>query len=384
MNKFHRFLTSRAHQTLFFRTTTNRKPYRTEEELAQKFVDERRIHLVGGNGGDGASVFHRDRISAYGGPSGGSGGRGGDIILRGDRQLMSLGMVKKYYRAKKGENGGSRFHNGKSAKPLVVNLPVGTRVICDDTDEVLTEIHYDGDTFHICAGGVGGKGNMFFKSSTDTKPTECTKGEEGENRFIRAELLLIADAGLVGFPNAGKSTLLRCLSRAKPIIGEYAFTTLSPHVGIIKCDDFQHIAVADLPGLVEDSHQDEGLGFQFLRHVERCRFLVYVCDLSVPEPWLQIDQLKLELQMYEEELPDRAKVVVANKLDLEASRHNYKRFCDEIAKEHPTLEVVPVSGITKTNIESLICKLEEVFNKCGKSKFDRETPWRRRMINTRL
>jgi len=377
MNKLYRLITTKTRGLTQsqLRFITNRKPRHSEEYLAEKFVDERRMQLVGGDGGDGCSIFHRDRISAFGGPSGGSGGKGGDLWLRADRSMMSLGDVKKYYRAKKGEDGRGKFYNGKSAKPLVVNIPVGTRLVCDDTNEVLTEFRRDGETYLVCSGGLGGKGNMFFKSSLNVTASECTSGSPGDKRFVRAELLLIADAGLVGFPNAGKSTLLRALSRAKPQIGEYAFTTLSPHVGVIEYEDFQHIAVADLPGLVEDAHQNEGLGFKFLKHVQRCRFLVYVCDLSVEEPWLQVDKLKLELELFDEALPDHAKIVIANKLDLQSARDNFEKFCEEVLKDHPSLEIVPLSGINKTNIESVICKLREVFDKCEKSEFDRETPW---------
>jgi len=338
--------------------TTKRKPRYTEDILAEKFVDEKRMYLSAGDGGDGASIFHRDRISAYGGPSGGSGGKGGDLILRANRRITSLWDVKKQYKAKKGGDGRANFQNGKFAKTLFVDIPVGTRLICEETNEVLTELKHDNETYLACIGGNGGKGNMFFKSSTNQKPSECTKGETGEARYIIAELLLIADAGLVGFPNAGKSTLLGGLSRASPLIGEYAFTTLSPHIGVIKYEDFTHVVVADLPGLVQNAHVDEGLGFKFLKHVERCRFLVYVCDMTKKEPWTQVKQLKYELSMYNNDLPKRASIIVANKMDVTEARTNYDKFKKEVLKIDPTLSVIPVSAKNKINIEELICELK--------------------------
>ena len=349
--------------------TTKKKIRYSEEILAERFVDEKLLYLYGGNGGDGASIFHRDRISAYGGPSGGSGGKGGDIILRANKRITSLYDVKKHYRAKKGGDGRANFQNGKFAKSLFVDLPVGTRLICEETNKILTDLKSDNETYLACIGGNGGKGNMYFKSSTNQKPSECTKGETGEARQIRAELLLIADAGLVGFPNVGKSTLLSGLSRASPLIGEYAFTTLSPHIGVIKYEDFTNLAVADLPGLVKNAHLNEGLGFKFLKHVERCRFLVFVCDMTKKEPWTQVKKLSYELKMYNNDLPKRASIVVANKMDVLEARTNYAKFKKEILKIDSKFSVIPVSAKNKINIEELICELKKNYQ-----KFDVDLP----------
>jgi len=358
-----------------FYRTVRRKPQFSEEALAERFVDEKCIKLVAGDGGDGASIFHRDKISEFGGPSGGSGGKGGDVILRADKSMRSLLLLKKYHRAKKGENGKARFMNGKSATDLIVNLPIGTRLRCGDTGEFLADLRRDKDEFIACVGGYGGKGNMYFKSSLNSKPQQSTRGSKGQQRFISTEMLLLADVGLVGFPNAGKSTLLRSLSRAKPLVAEYGFTTLSPHIGVIKYDDFERIAVADLPGLVENAHLNQGFGFKFLRHIERCKFVIYVCDMSEKEPWNQIHQLQKELKLYKEGLEKRALYVLANKMDLLESRNNYSKFCKEMKTHFPHLKISPISGKTQKNLEAVILKLREVFDECLSNDAETESRW---------
>jgi GTP-binding protein len=288
------------------------------------FIDECRVHVRAGDGGDGCSSFRREKYQPRGGPDGGNGGRGGSVLFRADAQLTTLldAHYRKHYRAARGEHGKGSDKHGRSGSDVVVALPLGTVVRDDATGAVLCELLRDGETWLAARGGTGGRGNMCFATSTNRAPTRADPGEPGEERWLRLELKLLADVGLLGFPNAGKSTLISRVSAARPKIASYPFTTLEPHLGMVERGDVRFV-IADIPGLIPGAHRGLGLGDRFLRHVERTRLLVHLLD---PEPVLReepgrglaedYDALRKELESYAADLARRPEIVCAAKADL--------------------------------------------------------------------
>uniref|UniRef100_A0A8D0C2L4 Mitochondrial ribosome-associated GTPase 2 n=1 Tax=Salvator merianae TaxID=96440 RepID=A0A8D0C2L4_SALMN len=333
----------------------------SEKKQTQYFVDHRRVHVVGGKGGDGISCFHSEPRKPFGGPDGGDGGDGGHIIFKVDQQVKSLAAVAPFYRGFSGVNGGSKNCFGAAGECIYVKLPVGT-VVKEDC-KVVADLNFHGEEYVAAYGGAGGKGNRFFLSNDNRAPMTATQGEPGQERVLFLELRTMAHAGLVGFPNAGKSSLLRAISNAKPAVAAYPFTTLNPHVGIVHYEDYEQVAVADIPGIIKGAHQNKGLGIAFLRHIERCRFLLYVLDLSVSEPWTQLQDLKNELEQYEEGLSKRPHAIIGNKFDLAQSKNNLS-----LLKERVEQKIIPLSALTGENLEELLFYLKELYNNYVKTE----------------
>lgn len=298
------------------------------------FIDQVDIIVRSGKGGDGAMSFRREALVEFGGPDGGDGGRGGDVVLKASEHVSSL--LSLYYDpkcfAQDGAPGQGQKMYGKRGKDLIVPVPLGTEVYDAESGLLVADITEPGQTAIVATGGAGGYGNVHFKSSVNQAPTEHTPGGDCEERRLRLELKTIADAGLLGFPNAGKSSLLSSLSSATPKIANYPFTTLNPMVGTIVYDDYAKIRMADVPGIIEGAARGVGLGLDFLKHLERSRVLVYVIDLAGTdnrEPWTDYKILRKEIDEYSQELAERPAIVVANKLDTEEAKANLSRFVEE-------------------------------------------------------
>ncbi|XP_050009051.1 mitochondrial ribosome-associated GTPase 2 [Alexandromys fortis] len=336
------------------REAPGKKPL-SEKKLKRHFVDRRRVLVRGGNGGSGISCFHSEPRKEFGGPDGGDGGSGGHIILRVDRQVKSLSSVLSRYQGFSGEDGGSKNCSGRGGAILYIQVPVGTLV--KERGEVVADLSHPGDEYVAALGGAGGKGNRFFLANDNRAPVTCTPGQPGQERVLYLELKTVAHAGMIGFPNAGKSSLLRAISNAKPAVASYPFTTLNPHVGIVHYEGHQQVAVADIPGIIRGAHQNKGLGLSFLRHIERCRFFLFVVDLSLPEPWTQVDDLKYELEKYEEGLSERSHVIVANKIDIPQARAHLPQLQARLGQE-----VIALSALTGENLEQLLLHLKALHD----------------------
>ena len=285
------------------------------------FIDKVSINVISGKGGDGAVSFHREKYVPNGGPDGGDGGKGGDIVLLSDPALNNLGefRFRKKFKAGDGENGGPNNCSGKDAADLIIKVPIGTVVFNEQTGRLLFDFTEDGQTFIAAPGGRGGSGNQHFASSTRQAPKFAKPGDESQDLQIVLELKTIADIGLIGFPNVGKSTMLSVITNAKPKIANYHFTTLSPNLGIVKYKNAPEFVVADIPGLIEGASQGLGLGYEFLRHVERTRMLIHILDASGSEgrdPREDFDKINDELSEYSSALAERPQAVVLNKIDL--------------------------------------------------------------------
>ncbi|KAM5245777.1 mitochondrial ribosome-associated GTPase 2 [Ctenodactylus gundi] len=327
----------------------------SEKKLKRYFVDHRRVLVRGGNGGSGASCFHSEPRKEFGGPDGGDGGDGGHVVLRVDQQVKSLSSVLSHYQGFDGEDGGRKNCFGRGGDTLYIRVPMGTLV--KEGSEIVADLSCPGDEFVAALGGAGGKGNRFFLANNNRAPVTCTPGQPGQERVLYLELKTVAHAGMVGFPNAGKSSLLRAISNAKPAVASYPFTTLNPHVGVVHYAGHQQVAVADIPGIIQGAHQNRGLGLGFLRHIERCRFLLFVLDLSQPEPWTQIEHLKYELEKYEEGLSERPHVIIANKIDLPQAKANLPQL-----QAHVGQTVIALSALTGENLEHLLLHLKVLYD----------------------
>ena len=334
---------------------------------AKSFIDQVEVLVRSGRGGDGSSSMRREALVEFGGPDGGDGGRGGDVVFVASEHVNSL--LSFYYDpkcfAQDGGNGQSQKMYGKRGKDLVVPVPLWTEVYDAETELLVADITEPGQRVIVAKGGAGGYGNVHFKSSVNQAPTERTLGGEPEERRLRLELKTIADAGLLGFPNAGKSSLLSSLSSATPKIASYPFTTLNPIVGTIVYDDFAKIAMADVPGIIEGAAKGVGLGLAFLKHLERSKVLVYVIDMAGTdnrEPWEDFRVLKKEIDEYSVDLAERPYLVVANKMDAEASKENIVRFRKETG-----VDPILVSCETKEGLCEFKDALRAVVN--PKTKF---------------
>ena len=322
--------------------------------------------MQAGSGGRGSVSFRREKFVPKGGPDGGDGGRGGDVILRADRHVDNLSNLfyEPIIKAKSGGHGMGKKMHGRSAPNKVVKVPVGTIVWPADHDRVLegsepvVDLTRDGQEFVLCEGGAGGKGNVHFKSSRNRAPREYTEGREGEQGHFLLELRTIADAGLVGYPNAGKSTLLRKISAARPKVAAYPFTTLHPIIGVVELSEYRRITIADIPGLIEGAHRGVGLGHEFLRHITRCRIFLFVVDVAGSEgrnPVEDIQNLRRELDLYDSRLSERPWFIVANKMDLPDSEENVKA----LRKKFPKIDILPISAARGEGMNDLKNKLAE-------------------------
>lgn len=329
------------------------------------FVDQVKISLKAGDGGNGITAYRREKYVPFGGPAGGDGGKGASVVFEVDEGLRTLldFRYQRHFKASKGENGQSNNMHGKNAEDLVLKVPPGTIIKNVETDEVLADLVEDGQRAVVAKGGRGGRGNSRFATPRNPAPDFSEKGEPGEELDVSLELKLLADVGLVGFPSVGKSTLLSIVSKAKPKIGAYHFTTIKPNLGVVSTPDQRSFVMADLPGLIEGASDGVGLGHQFLRHVERTKVIVHMIDMSGSEGREPIEDYKVinqELAAYEQRLEDRPQIVVANKMDLPESQDNLILFKEEIGEDVP---VIPVSTITRDNIDQLLYaiadKLEE-------------------------
>ena len=323
-----------------------------------KFVDEAIIRVEAGDGGNGIISFLREKFVSKGGPNGGDGGDGGDVFLLADENLNTLVdyQFEKYHQAERGENGGSVNCTGKRGKDLELRVPVGTRAVDVDTDEVIGDLTKNGQRLRVAKGGWHGLGNARFASSTNRAPRKKTNGTPGEIRNIRLELLLLADVGLLGLPNAGKSTLIRAVSAAKPKVADYPFTTLVPNLGVVRVESHRSFVIADIPGLIEGAAEGAGLGIQFLKHLERCRLLLHVVDVlpaDGSDPAENAVTILKELDKYSEKLANKPRWLVFNKLDL-VLEDELEEVIERVTKAiNWEGEVHKIAAASRTNTERL-------------------------------
>jgi GTP-binding protein len=335
------------------------------------FLDEARIFVKGGDGGAGAMHFHREKFVPRGGPDGGDGGKGGSVLLRADAGLNTLFPFKRRRRfaAEAGQGGGANRMHGRMSKDLIVDVPVGTVVRDAESGEILGDLRRAGQTLAVARGGQGGLGNVHFKTSTNQAPGFAEKGEPGTERWLDLELKLIADAGLIGQPNAGKSTLLSVMSAARPKIADYPFTTLTPNLGVVEAGDYTFVA-ADIPGLIEGAHAGVGLGHDFLRHIERTMVLLHVVDGSVEDPLATFEQVLDELRRYDAALAEKPQIVVVNKMDLPAAQEAWPALQTRLR----TLgyEALAVSAATREGIDALIYRTADLVREGARARADEE------------
>jgi GTP-binding protein len=343
-----------------------------------KFIDEVRIQIASGRGGAGAVSFRREAMTPRGGPDGGDGGRGGDVILKVAENLNSLVDYRpgKKYAAASGQNGAGRNCSGANGNDLILLVPPGTLIRDAETKEVLVDMTGI-DQYTLLQGGRGGKGNHFFKTSVNQAPEHAQPGENGQELEVILELKIIADVGIIGFPNAGKSTLISRVSAAKPKIADYPFTTLTPHLGVVKAAEFQSFVVADIPGLVKGAHQGVGLGIQFLKHIERTRLFIHLIDISgavSEDPLQDYRDINHELEMYDQAnsskegffpLSTRPQMVVLNKIDV-LSSDKVERLQAKFEKEIGYKPFV-ISAVTGKNIEPLIFEIKKRLDEKGEA-----------------
>jgi Obg family GTPase CgtA len=327
------------------------------------FVDRARIYVKAGDGGNGVISFRREKFVAYGGPDGGDGGNGGDIILMADPNLKTLMDFKyrQHYKAQNGGNGMGGNKHGRDGEDLVIKVPVGTVLKDPDTGDVLYDLARPGQRVIAAQGGKGGRGNARFKSSTLRTPHFAESGDPGVERWLILELKLLADVGLIGFPNAGKSTLLSVLTKARPKIADYPFTTVTPNLGVCYYNDTSFV-IADIPGLIEGAHVGVGLGHEFLRHIERTRLLLHLVDVSGMEgrdPVEDFEKVNKELELYNEDLSKKNQLVVATKLDIVEDRTIYERFKKEI--ESKGYRVFGISSVTTEGVDELLKEVSTFF-----------------------
>lgn len=342
------------------------------------FVDKAKIFVKGGDGGDGLISFRREKYVENGGPYGGDGGKGGDLIFRVDEGLRTLMdfRYQKHFKADRGERGKVKGMHGASAEDMVVRIPPGTVVTDDDTGEVLADLTRHGQEVVIAKGGRGGRGNMRFATPTNPAPYIAENGESGEERWVTLELKVMADVGLVGFPSVGKSTLLSVVSGARPKIGAYHFTTISPNLGVVDVGDGRSFVMADLPGLIEGAHEGVGLGYEFLRHVERTKVIIHVIDMAAIDgrdpfdDWIKINH---ELKQYNEKLAERPQIIAVNKMDMPEAQENFPFFMEQLkAHDDKAHIIMPISSLTKEGVNELLYKAADVLDEVEKQLAEEE------------
>ena len=334
-----------------------------------KFLDEAKIYLKSGDGGAGATSFRREKYVEFGGPDGGNGGRGGDVIFKARRDLNTLIDFRytQHFKAKNGMHGMGRQRTGSKGEDMVIEVPVGTQILDEDKETVLYDMIEEGQTVTILKGGDGGFGNLHYKSSTNQAPRKHTPGWPGNEMAVWLRLKLIADAGLVGLPNAGKSTFLAASSAAKPKIADYPFTTLAPNLGVVKLDHDAVFVIADIPGLIEGAHEGQGLGDRFLGHIERTAVLLHIIDITQDDIVDAYRTIRNELEKYDDDLGERAEIVALNKADAigpELSNEQKELLEKEIGKE-----VHLMSGVTGEGVRPLLFKL---YSKIQENRADND------------
>ena len=317
------------------------------------FLDQAKIYLKSGGGGPGAVSFRREKYIEYGGPDGGDGGRGGDVILEAVPALNTLIDFRyaQHFKAKRGDHGMGKDRTGRSAPDLIVKVPVGTQVLSEDKEEVIADFTEVGQRIVLLKGGMGGRGNASYKSSTNRAPRQHQPGEPGEEMWVWLRLKLLADVGLVGLPNAGKSTFINCVSNTKAKVGDYAFTTLVPKLGVVRHKGREFV-LADIPGLIEGAAEGAGIGDRFLGHIERCRVLIHLIDIAGEDPAKAMKIVEDELLAYGAALEDKPRLVVLNKLDL-ADAELAAGFAEELLDAGAD-QVFAVSGATGAGMEPLL------------------------------
>ncbi len=327
------------------------------------FVDEVEIRVEAGNGGDGCTAFRREKFVPMGGPYGGNGGHGSDIIFKVDEGLHTLLDLRyqKLIKGKKGENGRGKNQHGKGAEPVVIKVPQGTVVTDLDTGLILADLSKAGQEEVIAKGGRGGRGNTAFKTQTNTAPDYSENGEEGEKKNLKVEVKMLADVGLVGLPSVGKSTIISMVSRSKPKIAAYHFTTLHPNLGVVRASDGRSFVMADLPGLIEGASQGEGLGDKFLKHIERTKVIAHVIDMSASEmrdPYEDYALINKELEAFNEKLIKKPQIIIANKMDLEQAKEELEKFKKKVGD----VEIFEVSAATNTGLQKVIDRLADLVD----------------------
>ena len=326
------------------------------------FVDEVEIRVEAGNGGNGCTAFRREKYISMGGPYGGNGGHGADVIFRADEGLHTLLDLRyqKIIKGQNGENGRGKNQHGKGAEPLIVKVPLGTVVTDLDTGLVLADLSHKNQEEVIAKGGRGGRGNTAFKTQTNTAPDYSENGEEGEKKHLKVEVKMLADVGLVGLPSVGKSTIISCVSKSKPKIAAYHFTTLNPNLGVVKASNGKSFVMADLPGLIEGASDGEGLGDKFLRHIERTRVLAHVVDMSGSEmrdPYEDFVLINKELEKFNKKLIQKPMIVIANKMDLENAKENLETFSKKV-----DCKIFEVSAATNKGLQPVIDYLASLLD----------------------
>ena len=325
-----------------------------------KFVDEATIRVEAGDGGNGCVSFRREKYIPFGGPNGGDGGDGGSVYFVVDTGLNTLAdfRYQRHYRAQRGQNGMGSECTGKSGEDLYIRVPLGTIVTDEETQEVMGDLVADGQTLLVAKGGFHGLGNTHFKSSTNRAPRQSTNGTPGEKRLLRLELKVLADVGLLGLPNAGKSTLIRAVSAAKPKVADYPFTTLIPNLGVVSVDAYRSFVIADIPGVIEGAAEGAGLGIRFLKHVSRTRLLLHLVDVLPYEgsgdPVENIRTIENELQKFSDELYARERWLVLNKVDLLPAEERHKTCAGIVEKLQWSGPVYEISALNKSGLQQLI------------------------------
>ena len=321
-----------------------------------KFLDQVKIYIKAGNGGDGSPSFRREKFIEFGGPDGGDGGKGGSIILKSEQNLNTLidFRYQQHHKAQRGENGSGQNRSGKSGEDLILKVPLGTQIFEEDNKTLLYDFTKIGEEFIAASGGKGGLGNTRFKSSTNRAPKKFTKGAIGEEFTIWLQLKTIADIGIIGLPNAGKSSLLAAITNATPKIANYEFTTLNPNLGVVSYDN-KEITIADIPGLIEGAHEGTGLGTKFLKHIERCKSILHLIDITNENLNKSYNQVKNELKNYSSQLMKKKELIVLNKTDL-MNEETTKKIVKEFSK-NKNCEVLTLSTIKKESISKIKAKL---------------------------
>ena len=323
------------------------------------FIDRAIIEVRSGKGGNGAIAFRREKNVPKGGPSGGNGGRGGSVYLRASKTTTTLMNYRhsKAFIADDGEKGDIKMRYGHAAEDIYIDLPIGTVVFLEENHQFLCDLSHEGDTYLVCKGGRGGRGNACFKNSRNKAPKIAENGLPGEKKRLILELKLLADVGIIGLPSVGKSTFISCVTNCKAEIGDYDFTTIVPNLGVAKVDEFHSFVIADMPGLIKGAHLGKGLGLLFLRHIERCRVLVHMVDMSgTRDPYQDYLDIRKELEFYGMHLIDRPEIIVASKMDEEGSEERLKEFEAKVRKE-----VIPVSSLTDKNLNLVLYKCQELL-----------------------
>ena len=321
-----------------------------------KFLDQAKIYIKAGNGGSGSASFRREKFIEYGGPDGGDGGNGGSVILKAEQNLNTLidYRFQQHHKAKRGNNGAGQNRTGKGGDNLILKVPLGTQVFEEDNKTLIYDFVKIGEEFVAANGGKGGLGNTRFKSSTNRAPKKFTKGTAGEEFTIWLQLKTIADIGIIGLPNAGKSSLLAAITNANPKVANYQFTTLNPNLGVANYDD-KEVTIADIPGLVEGAHKGTGLGVQFLKHIERCKSLLHMIDITNSDLKKSYNQVKIELKNYSSKLSKKKELIVLNKTDL-IDKSEVQKIIKKFSKTTKS-EVISLSTLEKGSLSKIKAKL---------------------------